>query len=117
MLDFWNNVKEELEYKGISQKELANITKISYNTFQSWITKDRFPNAADSVKIEKVLGVSVEYLVTGSEKTLERTINPDLDSIFHDIKHLSNDDLKIAKMIVHRLNEVSNSSLKTETKY
>lgn len=117
MLDFWNNVKEELEYKGISQKELAIITKISYNTFQSWITKDRIPNAADSVKIAKVLGVSVEYLVTGSEKSLEKTINPDLDSIFHDIKHLSNDDLKIVKTIVHRLSEFSNSSLKTETKY
>ncbi|MBR0124004.1 MAG: helix-turn-helix transcriptional regulator [Treponema sp.] len=34
---------------------------MSYNTIQSWITKDRLPDASDSVKIAKVLDVSVEY--------------------------------------------------------
>ena len=29
------------------------------------MTKDRLPDASDSVRIAKVLGVSVEYLVTG----------------------------------------------------
>lgn len=110
MLDFWNHVKEELDYKGMSQKELASITKISYNTFQSWITKDRLPDAADSVKIAKVLGVSVEYLVTGTEKLLGKQTNAEIDSFFRDIKHLSSDDLKIARTIVHRLSETSSST-------
>lgn len=107
MLDFWNHVKEELEYKGMSQKELAFITKISYNTFQSWMTKDRLPDAADSVKIAKVLGVSVEYLVTGTENVQIKQTNSEIDSFFRDIKHLSSDDLKIAKTIVHRLSKTS----------
>ena len=102
MLAFWNNVKDELDYKLMSQKELAAATEISYNTIQSWITKDRLPDAADSVKIAKVLDVSVEYLVTGSESP-KKQANDEINSILHDIKHLSATDLTIAKTVVHRL--------------
>ena len=69
MLEFWNNVKSELDYNLLSQKELAAKTEISYNTIQSWITKNRLPDAKDAVKIAKVLDVSVEYLVTGQENS------------------------------------------------
>ncbi|MBQ5451154.1 MAG: helix-turn-helix transcriptional regulator [Treponema sp.] len=104
MLDFWNNVKEELDYKLLSQKELAAKTKISYNTIQSWITKDRLPDASDSVKIAKVLDVSVEYLVTGQENTKKQT-SAELNELLHDIRHLSADDLQIVRIVVHRLKE------------
>ena len=104
MLDFWNNVKEELDYKLLSQKELAAKTKISYNTIQSWITKDRLPDASDSVKIAKVLDVSVEYLVTGQENTKKQT-SAELNELLHDIRHLSADDLQIVRIVVHRLAE------------
>ncbi len=67
MLDFWRNVKSELEYKGISQKELAVKIDESYSTLQSWINRDRLPNAVQAVKISKTLGTSVEYLVTGQD--------------------------------------------------
>lgn len=104
MLDFWNNVKEELDYKLLSQKELAAKTKISYNTIQSWITKDRLPDASDSVKIAKVLDVSVEYLVTGQENTKKQT-SAELNELLHDIRHLSTEDLQIVRIVVHRLAE------------
>ena len=102
MLEFWNNVKSELDYNLLSQKELAAKTEISYNTIQSWITKNRLPDAKDAVKIAKVLDVSVEYLVTGQENP-KKTVNSDLNELLHDIRHLSEDDLKIAKTVVHRL--------------
>ncbi len=68
MLDFWLNVKNELEYKGISQKELAEKIDESYNTLQSWINRDRLPDAVQTVKISRVLGTSVEFLVTGRDE-------------------------------------------------
>ncbi len=102
MLDFWNNVKEELEYKLMSQKELAATIDISYNTLQSWITKDRLPDAADAVKIAAALNVTVEKLVTGSE-CASKNIDTETNQIIHDIRHLSSDDFKIAKTIIHRL--------------
>ena len=64
MLDFWVNVKELLDDNDFSQKELAAAINESYNTLQSWITKDRLPNAEQAVNIARVLKTSVEYLVT-----------------------------------------------------
>ena len=64
MLPFWINVRERLYDCDISQKELAAAINESYNTLQSWITKDRLPNAEQAVNIARVLKTSVEYLVT-----------------------------------------------------
>ncbi len=65
MLQFWQNVKEELDYNLITQKDLAAAVGISYNTLQSWINRDRLPNAEQAVKIAEALNTSVEFLVTG----------------------------------------------------
>lgn len=65
MLQFWTNVKDELEYNLLTQKDLAESINISYNTLQSWITKDRLPDAENAVKIAEKLNTTVEYLVTG----------------------------------------------------
>ena len=102
MLEFWNNVKEELDYKMLSQKELATKTEISYNTIQSWITKDRLPDAAAAVKIAVALEVTVEKLVTGKETRSKRN-DEEINELLKDIRHLSSDDFKIAKIIIHRL--------------
>jgi len=68
MLEFWSNVKSELEYRGISQKELAAKINESYNTLQSWINRDRLPNAVQAVRISRALGTTVEFLVTGRDE-------------------------------------------------
>ena len=102
MLLFWNNVKEELDYKDMSQKELSASTNISYNTLQSWITKDRLPDAQDAVKIARALNVSVERLVTGQEN-ISKELNKETNEMLHDIRHLSTEDFKIAKILIHRL--------------
>ena len=52
----------------ITKKDLAEKIKISYNTLQSWITKDRLPDAEQAVKIAEYLNTTVEYLVTGNQK-------------------------------------------------
>lgn len=65
MLKFWIRVRDSLDYLGLSQKELAEQIQESYNTLQSWISKDRLPNAEQAVKIAATLQTSVEFLVTG----------------------------------------------------
>ena len=67
MLLFWTNVRNELEYKGITQKELAASINESYNTLQSWINKDRLPNVEQAVKIAGILNTTVEYLTVGKK--------------------------------------------------
>ena len=71
MISFWQNVKDELNYRGISQKELAKSISESYNTLQTWIKNDRYPDARQAVKIAKFLNTSVEYLVNGKDEKIK----------------------------------------------
>ena len=65
MLDFWLRVKDKLDFQEITQRDLAEKINESYNTLQSWINRDRLPNAEQAVKIANSLNTSVEFLVTG----------------------------------------------------
>lgn len=65
MLDFWIRVKDILDYQDITQKDLSGKIDESYNTLQSWINRDRLPNAEQAVKIARILNTSVEFLVSG----------------------------------------------------
>ncbi len=73
MLDFWIRVKDCLDYQEATQKDLAEKIGESYNTLQSWINRDRLPNAEQAVRIAEELKVSVEFLVNG--KNIRPRIN------------------------------------------
>ena len=104
MSDFWRRVDEELEYKGINRTYLAKECGFSLTNIGQGIKLGSTPSAETAVKIARVLGVSVEYLVTGQE-TAEKTTNNEINELLHDIRHLSANDLNIAKLVVHRLTE------------
>lgn len=65
---FWNNVKAELDYLGLSQKELSARTGINLGTLKNQICRNVIPDAVSAVKIAKVLNTTVEYLVTGKDE-------------------------------------------------
>lgn len=102
MLQFWQNVKEELDYNLITQKDLAEAIGISYNTLQSWITKDRLPDAEQALKIAKELKTNVEYLVTGKNDP-QKGIKQNLQDIIPKLNHLSNENLELIDVIAGRL--------------
>ena len=67
---FKENLKSELDYKNIKVKELAAETGISRRTIDQYLASAaKMPSAENAVKIAQVLGVSVEYLVNGTETT------------------------------------------------
>lgn len=78
MLEFWSRVKDKIDYQDMTQKELAEKIGESYNTLQSWINRNRLPNAVQSVKIADALNTSVEFLVKGknaqTKKQHEKTV-------------------------------------------
>lgn len=102
MLQFWQNVKEELDYNLITQKELASAIGISYNTLQSWITKDRLPDAEQALKIAKELKTSIEYLVTGKNEN-QNGIKQNLQDMIPKLNHLSDENLELLELIAGRL--------------
>ena len=71
VMDFRERLRDEIEYKGLSVKELAATVGISYSTFLSYIdARAVLPNVETAVKISKILGVSVEYLVNGQTRDM-----------------------------------------------
>ena len=76
-MSFWQNVEMEIEYKGISRKELAFRANIAYQGIGLGIERESMPRVDTALKIAKVLEVPLEYLI--NEKDLE--IRPAAESI------------------------------------
>ena len=68
MNDFLENLKSELKYQDLTQKELAQKSGISINTIRGWFSKNLAPDVFNAFKVAKALNVSVEYLVTGKDE-------------------------------------------------
>lgn len=62
---FRDNLKEQIEYKGLIVKELAARSGVSKRTIDTYLDKRGvIPNAEIAVKLAKALDTTVEYLVT-----------------------------------------------------
>jgi len=61
-MGFRENLKEEMEYQGLTTKELGKRTLDHY-----LMVNPQEPGVYNAQKIAKALKVSVEYLVTGKE--------------------------------------------------
>ena len=66
MSDFWKRVDEELDYLGKNRAYLSRKCGFSLANIGKGIKLGSTPSADTAVKIASVLGVTVEYLVTGS---------------------------------------------------
>ena len=82
-MKFWENVDEELEYRGMTRKALATECGFSLVNIGNGIKLGSSPSADTAVKIAKVLGVTVEYLVSGSDspdaKASQKKLNEELE--------------------------------------
>jgi transcriptional regulator with XRE-family HTH domain len=73
LVGFKENLKAELLYQDMMVKELSMKTGISRHTLDNYLNvRKNMPTADIAVKIAKVLGVTVEYLVTGEENQTEK---------------------------------------------
>ncbi len=64
-MSFSENLRNELEYQGLTVKELAYIIGMKQSTIHSYMGGHKsMPGADIAVKIAKALNVTVEYLVT-----------------------------------------------------
>lgn len=69
-MSFRENLREAIDYSGLEQKELAYKAKISLRNIENYLRENAsVPSADKAVQIAQVLGVTVEYLVTGKDLT------------------------------------------------
>jgi transcriptional regulator with XRE-family HTH domain len=108
-MGFRENLKEELAYSGILVKELSVQSGVNKRTIDSYLMDGgSVPSVDAAVKIAAALGVSVEYLVTGSENRRKMTLaslSPGLRSLTQVVASLPERDQKIVLNIVLHLAE------------
>jgi len=67
-MSFRDNLREAIDFSGLEQKELAHKANISLRNIENYLRENAsIPSADKAVQIAQVLGVTVEYLVTGIE--------------------------------------------------
>jgi transcriptional regulator with XRE-family HTH domain len=97
-MSFRENLREALDFSGMEQKELAAQTGISLKTIENYLKLgSSMPSADKAVRIAQVLGVSVEYLVTGGDGYHEKPQlqSPELHQLLKSIKRLTQRDQHI----------------------
>jgi transcriptional regulator with XRE-family HTH domain len=71
-MGFKENLKAELTYQDMLVKELAALSGVNKFSINNYLNaRGQVPSAEAAVKIARVLGVSVEYLVMGEESRTE----------------------------------------------
>ena len=108
-MKFKENLKSELAYQDILVKELADRTGISKRTLDNYLRdKNSNPTAENAVKIAQALGVSVEYLVTGKETSVEKKDNGQtICHIVSELKNLDDYALETVLYLSKRLGKIS----------
>ena len=67
-MDFRERLREEIEYSGLLDKEVADRAGITKRAIDSYVgSRACMPSADVAVRLARVLGCSVEYLVTGND--------------------------------------------------
>ena len=110
-MGFNENLKGELEYKGMPVKELAYKTGIPKKTIDKYLlSNNSMPPADKAVLIAQTLEVTVEYLVTGNKNTKGKTskelMSPEMRSIKDCVESLSKANRKIIETAVIELNKI-----------
>jgi len=108
-MSFRDNLREAIGYCGIEQKELAHQAGISLRSLESYLReKSSIPSADKAVKIAKVLGVTVEYLVNGdkSSKKIPSLAEPEIQHFLQVIKDIPVDKRRIVIKIAVYITEI-----------
>jgi transcriptional regulator with XRE-family HTH domain len=101
-MGFRENLKQELNDNDMLVKELATSSGVHKRAIDTYLReKASMPPADAAVAIARVLGVSVEYLVTGEEPALPR----DVRLISRNLLKLSEKDRKLVSAMVRTMVE------------
>jgi transcriptional regulator with XRE-family HTH domain len=104
-MGFKENLKQRLNYTGMLVKELAALSGVNKYAIDNYLsTHDCMPSAENAVRIARVLGVSVEYLVTGEEPHRDKPcapLNEEIRTLIHIAESLTDRERQIMVTLVH----------------
>lgn len=103
-MGFRENLKEEMEYQGITTKELAEKSGVGKRTIDHYLMSNpQEPGVYNAQKIAKALKVSVEYLVTGKEYKSVIAVTGEKLEFLNSFEKLSPDERLLILTLVKKL--------------
>ncbi|MBQ3799481.1 MAG: helix-turn-helix transcriptional regulator [Treponema sp.] len=88
--EFRKRLKDIMTYRKITTQELAEKSGVKKATINNYLMNDpREPGIYKTMRIAETLDVSMEYLVTGREKTRANIISDDVEILEHDFSLLT----------------------------
>lgn len=100
-MDFRDRLRDQIEYCGLLDKEVADRAGISKRAIDSYVdSRGCIPSADIAVKIAKVLGTSVEYLVTGEAPSVQIVV-PENSALKHINSYESKAERKLIKNFIN----------------
>lgn len=103
-MDFRERLRDEMEYQGMSAKDLSDCTGISKRTIDNYLKLDpQEPGVYNAQKIAKALKVSVEYLVTGKEYKSTVTITGEKLDFLNSFQKLPVDERLLILNLIKKL--------------
>jgi len=116
-MGFKENLKSELTYSGMLVKELATLSGVNKRTIDNYLDSHNcMPSAEAAVRIARVLGVSVEYLITGQDRqenvSSQRLPGPQF--ILKSLESLNSRDRIIVFNLIKSLREMEEAEAKSK---
>jgi transcriptional regulator with XRE-family HTH domain len=94
-VDFKTNLRAELDYQGLTVKELSAKTGIPKGTLDCYLgVRASMPPADIATKIAIALDVTVEFLVTGKEIKKQGILDHNIRSIIQILVDLKEKDIE-----------------------
>ena len=68
--EFWKRTKALIKVHNMTQKQFADYLGFSRHTVRGWIYHNRVPHLNAAYDIAFILGVTLEYLISGKDKDI-----------------------------------------------
>lgn len=81
--EFWKRVNKRIKELNITQEALCKDLGINLGTLRQQITHSRYPSVDIAFRFAQALGVSVEYLVTGTESDKKSELIDEIKSLIN----------------------------------
>lgn len=105
---FSDRLREEIDYLGLTRKELSYKANVKIRALDMYIgSQGSMPPADVAVRLAKALNVTVEYLVTG-EKIKSDTICFEYSQIQKDLNKISEPTRRFLEKAIHLFAEHEN---------
>lgn len=116
MTDIYDRIEYELDRRGLYRADLSRDSGISEGTIRGW-KRGCIPSAEALYKISKSLGVTMDYLITGSYKINKETFSPEDMELMNLIRGLSEKDKETIRILAKTLAAQSVASNVAKTDY